>query len=110
VVIYRGQVLAEGNLYEIRRLIDHHPHRIRVECDRPRELAGPGRRRARPTHVDRAQGGGDRDRASPTAATTSGHRDARQRLELRGMTSPDNNLGAVFEYLTGDRGRARASE
>ena len=39
VVMHRGQVLAEGNIYEIRRLIDRHPHRIRVECDRPRELA-----------------------------------------------------------------------
>ena len=25
-------------------------------------------------------------------------------IELRAMTSPDNNLGAVFEYLTGGRG------
>jgi len=24
-------------------------------------------------------------------------------VELRAMTSPDNNLGAVFEYLTGGR-------
>src|SRR6185369_16158269 len=39
VVIYRGQVLAEGNVYEIRTLIDRHPHRIRVECDQPRAIA-----------------------------------------------------------------------
>src|SRR5260221_1046694 len=39
VVIYRGQVLAEGNVYEIRKLIDQQPHRIRVECDLPRALA-----------------------------------------------------------------------
>ena len=39
VVIYRGQVLAEGNVYEIRKLIDRHPHRIRVECDQPRAIA-----------------------------------------------------------------------
>ena len=36
VVIYRGQVLAEGNVYEIRKLIDKHPHRIR---DRVRPAA-----------------------------------------------------------------------
>ncbi|MGE3543408.1 MAG: ABC transporter ATP-binding protein, partial [Kofleriaceae bacterium] len=39
VVIYRGQVLAEGNVYEIRKLFDRHPHRIRIECDRPRDVA-----------------------------------------------------------------------
>jgi len=47
LVIYRGQVLAEGNIYEIRSLIDKHPHRIRVECDRPRALAHALARRAR---------------------------------------------------------------
>jgi hypothetical protein len=26
-------------------------------------------------------------------------------LLVRSLTSPDNNLGAVFEYLTGDGGR-----
>jgi len=41
LVIYRGQVLAEGNIYEIRRLIDRHPHRIRIECDQPRATRAP---------------------------------------------------------------------
>jgi hypothetical protein len=28
-------------------------------------------------------------------------------IAVRGLTSPDNNLGAVFEYLTGGRGGFR---
>src|SRR4029077_18232467 len=39
LVVYRGQVLAEGNVFEIRKLIDRHPHRIRLECDQPRAIA-----------------------------------------------------------------------
>ena len=26
-------------------------------------------------------------------------------IHVKALTSPDNNLGAVFEYLTGDGGR-----
>jgi ABC-2 type transport system ATP-binding protein len=109
VVIYRGQVLAEGNLYEIRRLIDHHPHRIHVECDRPRELA---KALAGAEHVRRLS----LDRRGLTLETTDPDRCyddvaaalREHRLELRAMTSPDNNLGAVFDYLTGAPGGARA--
>jgi len=110
VVIYRGQVLAEGNLYEIRKLIDHHPHRIQVECDRPRELAAA---MAGSEHVRRVS----IDRRGVTIETLEPDRCydelavilTEHNLQLRAMTSPDNNLGAVFEYLTGDRG-GRASE
>ncbi|HVG94321.1 MAG TPA: ABC transporter ATP-binding protein, partial [Planctomycetota bacterium] len=38
LLIHKGQVLAEGDVYAIRALIDKHPHKVRVECDRPREL------------------------------------------------------------------------
>src|SRR6185503_10472245 len=39
VVLFRGQVLAEGNVFRLRELIDEHPHRVRIRCERPRELA-----------------------------------------------------------------------
>ena len=105
VVIYRGQVLAEGNIYEIRKLIDRHPHRIRVECDRPREIAAAI---AGAEHVVRlvmerralVVETRDPDRCYDDLAAAIVERG----LELRAMTSPDNNLGAVFEYLTGGRG------
>ena len=104
-------MLAEGNLYEIRRLIDHHPHRIRVECDRPRALAAAlaGADHVRRITMERKAvviETEQPDRCYDELATAMLDSD----FVLRGMTSPDNNLGAVFEYLTGDRGRARASE
>ncbi len=108
VVIYRGQVLAEGNVYEIRKLIDRHPHRIRVECDQPRQVAAA---LATADHVARIvferQGvlieTRDPDRCYDQLAAAvidSG-------ITVSALSSPDNNLGAVFEYLTGDGGQRR---
>jgi ABC-2 type transport system ATP-binding protein len=106
VVIYRGQVLAEGNIYEIRRLIDRHPHRIRVECDRPRVIASA---LAATDHVARIvfERGvvlietRDPDRCYAQLAETV----LESGVVVSALTSPDNNLGAVFDYLTtgGDR-------
>jgi ABC-2 type transport system ATP-binding protein len=106
VVVYRGQILAEGNVYEIRKLIDRHPHRIRVECDKPRVIASA---LAGEDHVARIvfERGAvlvetrDPDRCYEQIGDTV----VARRVAVTTMTSPDNNLGAVFEYLTGDGGR-----
>jgi ABC-2 type transport system ATP-binding protein len=103
VVIHRGQLLAEGNIHEIRALIDRHPHRIRIECDEPRAV---GAALATEDHVARIsfERGAvvletrDPDRcydALAAAALAAG-------VTISALSSPDNNLGAVFEYLTGD--------
>jgi len=106
LVIYRGQVLAEGNVYEIRQLIDRHPHRIRVECDRPHAVAAV---LAGDDHVARLSF----ERGALVVETRDPDRcydriagavlDAG--VAVSALSSPDNNLGAVFEYLTGDGGR-----
>jgi len=106
LVIYRGQVLAEGNLFEIRALIDKHPHRIRVECDRPREL---GHGVAGADHVARLSFERNAvviETENPDACyDLIGQVVLDEKLLVRSMTSPDNNLGAVFEYLTGQARR-----
>ncbi|MEO7733386.1 MAG: ABC transporter ATP-binding protein [Kofleriaceae bacterium] len=106
LVIYRGQVLAEGNVYEIRKLIDRHPHRIRIECDQPRTIAAA---MAREDHVAKLSVERsavlietlDPDRCYEQLASTV----LAEHLTVTALSSPDNNLGAVFEYLTGDGGR-----
>jgi ABC-2 type transport system ATP-binding protein len=101
VVIYRGQVLAEGNVYAIRQLIDKQPHRIRIECDRPHAI---GSVLANAEHIARVAfernavllETRDPDRCYAEVAEAvlaSG-------VAVRQLTSPDNNLGAVFDYLT----------
>jgi ABC-2 type transport system ATP-binding protein len=104
VLIHKGQVLAEGDIYAVRDLIDKHPHKVRIECDRPRELA---RALVDAEHVltfhfepsvltidtrepDRCYP------AIPEAARKAG-------VTIAALTSPDNNLQAVFRYLTEDR-------
>ena len=108
IVIYRGQVLAEGNVYAIRKLIDKHPHRIRVECDRPREV---GSHLAASDHVVRVgfeRGAVVVETADPDRCYDQiGEVVVAQNIAVRGLTSPDNNLGAVFDYLTGGRGGFR---
>lgn len=39
LVISNGRVAAEGDFHQIRQLMDNRPHRIKVECDKPRLLA-----------------------------------------------------------------------
>ncbi len=109
VVIYRGQLLAEGNLFEIRRLCDHLPYRILVECDRPRELAAaiagaPHIRRVAYERRGLVIETSDPDRCYDDLTTLM----TQQNVALRAMTSPDNDLGAVFEHLTGGSGQRRA--
>jgi ABC-2 type transport system ATP-binding protein len=102
VVLYRGQILAEGNVYEIRRLIDQHPHRIRVDCDRPRVIAAALASADHVTRIAFERGAvvietRDPDRCYDQLADVV--LDAH--VAVTSLTSPDNNLGAVFEYLTG---------
>ena len=101
-VIFRGQILAEGNVYAIRELIDRRPHRIRVECDKPRALAAALVAEAHVLATTFEEG-------AVTLETDQPDRCYARLTELvvqngvtvKGLTSPDNNLGAVFSYLTG---------
>tara|TARA_B100000945_G_C20378439_1_gene595868 strand:- start:147 stop:1094 length:948 start_codon:yes stop_codon:yes gene_type:complete len=40
VILHNGRLLAIGNLFAIRSLLDKHPHRILIKCENPREMAG----------------------------------------------------------------------
>ena len=104
VVIYRGQLLAEGDIYAIRDLIDQYPHRIRLECTAPRVVAA---RLAEAEHVERLSFTGDAVVVETRAPDACYDLIARTVLEhaikVRSLASPDNNLSAVFEYLTNAR-------
>jgi len=106
VLIYRGRVVASGDVREIRDLMDEHPHRIRVRCDRPRELAaaltelegvvGVELSRAPPglvVHSERPAALFDR---LPGLLLGAG-------IRLDELASEDDSLEAVFRYLVGRR-------
>ncbi len=102
LVIHRGQVLAEGNVYAIRKLIDRHPHRIHVTCDRPRVLAAVLAAAEHVARIEITRTGvlvetRDPDRCYDELAAVA----LEHEVVIEALSSPDNNLGAVFEYLTG---------
>ena len=102
VLIDHGRLLAEGNVTEIRNLIDKHPHRIQIVCDRPRDLAATLARIPDIAGLDLPPDG--------TLTVLTRRPDAcygaiarlavESGITIRKLTSPDNNLDAVFRYLT----------
>jgi ABC-2 type transport system ATP-binding protein len=104
LLIHRGRVLAEGDLYKLRELIDSHPHKVRVECQKPRELAKALLGAEHVVSVAFTDGAvvletREPDKlypAIPEAARAAGD-------QIRSLTSPDNNLASVFRYLTDEK-------
>jgi ABC-2 type transport system ATP-binding protein len=101
LLINNGRILAEGNVHQIRELIDEHPHTVHVRASDPRALA-----RQFLTEDDVRSLRFDEDAVivetiKPdafymrlTSLAASGDLG-----EIREVTSPDDNLQAVFQYL-----------
>ena len=102
VMIGNGRAIAQGDLHRIRELIDAHPHVIDLESPDPRRLAqalgtlehvvaiefpGPGRVRVRSRAPDEFY------RALPELVV-------HEHVEVRAVASADDNLDAVFRYLS----------
>ncbi len=103
LLIYGGRVLAAGDVLEIRRLMYEIPHRIRIVCNAPRQLAS---HLAGLESVDGVQIEGEE-----LSVTTREPRDlfallpsltAKTGVTIREMGSDDESLDAIFEYLVGD--------
>jgi ABC-2 type transport system ATP-binding protein len=101
LLINNGRILAEGNVHQIRDLIDEHPHSVHVRADDPRALA---RRfveeddlislRFEEGAVTVETGRPDLFYAKLTRLAASGELGV-----VHEVTSPDDNLQAVFKYL-----------
>ena len=104
VLMHRGQVLAEGNVYRLRELIDEHPHRVRVECARPRELARALIAEDGVTRIELGESYLEAETHLPDRLYDAIPLRAREAgVPIRALSSPDNNIQAVFEYLTEKR-------
>ncbi|MFB3852894.1 MAG: ABC transporter ATP-binding protein [Vicinamibacterales bacterium] len=101
LLIHNGRILAEGDVHQIRDLIDEHPHTVYVKGEQPRALA---RRFLAEEDVlslrfeDQAviveTGKPDAFYSRLTALAASGEAGG-----ITEVTSPDDNLQAVFKYL-----------
>jgi ABC-2 type transport system ATP-binding protein len=106
LLINNGRIVAEGNVHQIRDLIDTHPHTVFIRAERPRELAREFLSRAdvislrfETGAVVVETGKPDEFYASLTELVAQGAAGA-----IEEVTSPDDNLQAVFKYLVKDGG------
>ncbi len=101
LLINNGRILAEGNVHQIRDLIDEHPHTVHIRAQEPRALA---RRFLEDDDVlslrfedgalvvQTARPDAFYTRLTTLAATA-------ELGAVDEVTSPDDNLQAVFQYL-----------
>jgi ABC-2 type transport system ATP-binding protein len=101
LLINNGRILAEGNVHQIRDLIDTHPHTVYIRAENPRALAREFLARAdvislrfEPGAVVVETGRPDEFYAGLTDLVANGSMGA-----VDEVTSPDDNLQAVFKYL-----------
>jgi len=101
LLVNNGRILAEGNVHQIRELIDEHPHTVFVRAVDPRRLAQHLMSQDDVLSVTFEEGAVVIQTAKPdvfytrlTALAASGDAGA-----IDEITSPDDNLQAVFKYL-----------
>ena len=104
VLIHQGKILAQGDIPYVRELIESHPHQISVRSSDPRALAA---RFVGDRSIQKMTFGPD----GRTLVVETHKRDEffgrltgavlEAGLEVDEISSPDDNLQAVFEYLVG---------
>jgi ABC-2 type transport system ATP-binding protein len=101
LLINQGRILAEGNVHQIRDLIDEHPHTVFIKAENTRQLAREFLTDEQVLSLRFEDGGvvvqtGRPDvfyaRLTELAATG-------ELGTIDEVTSPDDNLQAVFQYL-----------
>jgi ABC-2 type transport system ATP-binding protein len=101
LLINNGRIVAEGNVHQIRDLIDEHPHTVFIRAEDPRALArtllgDDGvislRFETGAVVVETARPDSFYGRLTELAASGDAGR-------IDEVTSPDDNLQAVFQYL-----------
>jgi len=103
VLIHNGKAIAAGDIHAIRALIDEHPHAVRIETSKPRQLA---QALARMEHVVSFEFPATDTLLVRTRKPDAFYRELPQivsdtKLEVQGLESPDDSLDAVFRYLVG---------
>lgn len=104
ILIHQGKVFAQGDIHEIRDLIERHPHVVSVKSRNARRLAAW---LIQQPYVVKIYFGENDD----NLFVETRDRDkffnfllelvAAGEIELEEITSPDDNLQAVFDYLIG---------
>jgi ABC-2 type transport system ATP-binding protein len=101
LLINNGRILAEGDVHQIRELIDEHPHTVYIRANEPRRLARQFLERDDVLSLRFETGAVVVETEKPdsfyarlTEMAASGNFGS-----IDEVTSPDDNLQAVFQYL-----------
>ena len=101
LLIHNGRILAEGDVHAIRDLIDEHPHTVYVRAENPRGLARDFLERADVRSMKFEEGAVTVETGKPDAfyARLTELAASGEYGLIEEVTSPDDNLQAVFQYL-----------
>jgi ABC-2 type transport system ATP-binding protein len=102
ILIHQGKIFAEGDVHYIRGLIDKHPHQVSLKSSEARRLASRLVSEGFVLSVNFSATGlvvetNDRDRFSALLMRLI----SEDGYGVEEITSPDDNLQAVFDYLIG---------
>lgn len=103
ILIHQGKIFAQGDIHYIRDLIDTHPHIISIKCSDPRKLASEFITEDFVLKVNFV--------SAENLLVETNNRDKfftllpslimKNNIDVDEITSPDDNLQAVFDYLIG---------
>jgi len=111
MMLSHGRLLAEGDIHEVRDLLSEHPHQIYIECADPRALSRHliALEEVQKINFERQRRGIMLETFQPDLLYQQLARVVvEERIEIELMTSPDDNVQAVFDYLT--HGRTEESD
>ncbi len=104
ILIHQGKIFAQGDIHYIRDLIDTHPHIISIKCSNARQLASKFIQQDYVLKVNFSS-------SNDSLLIETSNRDKlfsllpslfiENKIEVDEITSPDDNLQAVFDYLVG---------
>jgi len=104
ILIHQGKIFAQGDIHYIRDLIEAHPHIVSIKCSDPRQLASKFIQEDFVLNVNF-------NSAEDTLLVETNNRDkffgllpslfVKHNIDVEEITSPDDNLQAVFDYLVG---------
>ena len=100
VLLHNGCVLAEGDVHQIRDLIDEHPHAVTIACSEPHRMAAHFIDNPATLNIEFSDGRVTVRTSDPNGFYKTLNRVILdERIEVASVTCPDDNLQSVFNYL-----------
>jgi len=106
ILIHQGKVFANGNIDEIRNLLDAHPHQISIVSNKYREIAKDFVDKTFISEIDFD------DKQKKVVFQTKNRNEffsiltdyiVDNEIEIDELSSPDSNLQSVFNYVVGGK-------